>query len=227
MSPRRALQRHRAELGEPIAVYHSRPGASVALAAFALWLLAPASVLSNPDPELFVNIIFPVIWAIILACLALLLYGGEFLAVCQRGLIIGSGAPFLQPYVLPYHRIVPGSVVPVTNARRFPKMLGYGRPPTTFRIGWWIHQGVYLLGPDPSQARRHRSPTGPLYRRLSGRWFAGTDRTPPEQVTAQIARAAGRIGLHQLAQATAAAPPRALTKNRADAPYLLPGIHQR
>lgn len=165
----------------------------------------------------------------VMGVLVLGVYGlirGETLAVCERGLLIGSTAPFLRPYALRYEEIMPGSITPVTGTRRIGLSLGI--PPMgiypTIRSGAWIHQGVYLVGPPPLQPQFSRARV--LRRTADGRawiWFAGTGRTPPEQVSAQIATAAGRAGFTQLADGAARAVPQQLTGSVDQARQILPG----
>lgn len=226
MSARRALRRHADVLGAPVAIHYNRPGIWTKLIAVAFWLLMLAAIVVNPDPDPTMNVAF-------LAVMALLVLGfyalirGETLAVCERGLLIGSTAPFVRPYPVRYDQIMPGTVTPVTGTRRIG--LSLGLPPKgiyyTIRSGAWIHQGVYLVGPPPLQP--HFSRARILRRTADGRawiWFAGTGTIPPEQVTAQIAAAAGRAGFTQLADATARAVPQQLTGSVAHSRATLPGF---
>lgn len=96
MSARRALRRHSDRLGAPVAVHYSRPGAWTKLALFVFWLLMPLSVLVNPDPNPVLNVPFPVVMGVLVVGFYALIRG-ETLAVCERGLLIGSTALFLRP----------------------------------------------------------------------------------------------------------------------------------
>lgn len=83
----------------------------------------PLSVLVNPDPNPVLNVLFPVVTGVlVVGCYALI--RGETLAVCERGLLIGSTALFLRPYVLDYDEIMPGSIAAITGTRRIGLSLG-------------------------------------------------------------------------------------------------------
>lgn len=230
MTVRRWLRRHRSTLGRPIEVHRSRPGILTLLVLVTMWSIAPIGVLVNPDPDLLANLVFPVIWGAILLA-ALVMMSGEVLVVCEQGVLVGSIVPFQRPCAIPYSQITPGSVVPVTRARKFSATTGRFYPTATTRTGWWVSTAVAFVGPSPDEARG--KPLGPRggsgLRSVDGRWFwfVGTGRRRPDVVTQQIGHAAGRAGLHRLADATLAAPPRALNGARADAARLLPGYPDR
>ena len=224
MSARSALRRRADELGAPVAVHYSRPGVGTKLICVAFWLVTLSSVLVNPDP--MVNAAFPAVMGVLVLGVYVLVRG-ETLAVCERGLLIGSTAPFLRPYVLRYDQIMPGSIAAITGTRRIP--LSLGLPPMglyrTIRSGPWIHQGIYLVGPPPlqpqfSRARKLRITSDAR----AWIWFAGTGRTPPEQVSAQIAEAARRAGFHELADGTARVAPQQLDGTGERARQVLPGF---
>lgn len=213
-----------------IAVHSDRPGLLVVGAFVLVWMLFSGLTLINPgDSALF--IIGPIVTFAIIFGLILLYISGERLVVCERGLVIGSVAPGLRPYVVRYEQIVPGSLVPVTGARRYGRETGSSAfPQSTGRRSAWTGRGIHFVGPSPKEARRHNALLAPLQDppplSVDGRWvwFAGTSSTSPEKVTAQIAQAAGRIGLAQLQQATAQAPVRELSGNPSDAARHLPGL---
>lgn len=230
MTARGAARRHQEEVGGIIAVHSDRPGPLVVGLFVLVWLAMSGLTLINPPDSPVLAVIPALVFALILGGI-LLVVSGERLVVCERGLVIGSVAPGLRPSVVRYEQIVPGSVVPVTGARRYGRETGTGQlPQSTVRRSAWTGRGVHFVGPSPRDARRHRAAIAALQdpppRSVDGRWvwFAGTSSTPPEQVTAQIAQAAGAIGLDQLAQATAAAPVRELSGNPADASRHLPGL---
>ncbi|AXK46144.1 hypothetical protein [Brachybacterium saurashtrense] len=230
MTARSAARRHRDEVGEVLAVHADRPGPFVVVGVVAVWLLFSGLTLLNPA-ESPVLMLAPTAVFAVLCALVLVYISGERLIVCERGLVLGSFAPGLRPSVIRYEQIVPGSLVPVTGARRYAAETGTGGyPQSTVRRSAWTRQGVHFVGPSPKEARRHRALLAPLQdpppRSIDGRWvwFAGTGATPPAQVTALIARAAGAAGAVELARATAAAPERALTGRPADASAHLPGL---
>lgn len=232
MTSRSAARRHQDELGGALAVHRERPGPVPIAIAVVLVLIATALTLLNPDPTIgLIGTLLPGIVFAVLAVLILMLVGGETLIVCERGLILGSTALWLQPSVVRYEQIVPGSVVPVlTSALRLARETSAGGPNSAFRTAWWTRRGVAFVGPSAASARRRRAPLASLLdhgpntvddRHL---WFIATGRTAPEAVTAQIARAADAAGFGPLARATAGAPVRRLTGRPADAARQLPGM---
>lgn len=230
MTARSAARRHRDEVGEVLAVHADRPGPFVIGGFVLAWLLFSGLTLINPGESPVLAAAPTVIFALLFG-LVLLYVSGERLIVCERGLVLGSVAPGLRPSVIRYEQIVPGSMVPVTGARRYAAETGTGGfPQSTVRRSAWTRQGLHFVGPSPQEARRHNALLAPLQdpppRSVDGRWvwFVGTGPTRPEQVTAQIAQAAGTCGAVQLAQATSAAPVRELSGNPADAARHLPGL---
>lgn len=223
-----ACARHRAELGERVATFSGRPTGGTIAAFVVVWLIASGLTFINPDPNPVIAIAPAAIIGIFIAT-ALVMLSGERLIVCQRGLIVGSVAPFLRPYVIRYDQIVPGSVAPVTGARRYGKETGTESvPQSTIRRYFWTRHGVHLVGPSAAEARRSSVVLAPLLdpgpRSVDGRWiwFVGTIQDPA-RATRAIAEAAGRAGLTELAQRTAAAPKRELTGVPSDAARQLPG----
>ena len=237
MTARRKARRHRDEVGEVLAVHSDRPGPLVVGIFVLVWALFSGLTLINPG-ENALFIIGPIATFALIFGLILLYISGDRLVVCERGLVIGSVAPGLRPYVIRYEQIVSGSVVPVTGARKYGRETGHsGFPQSTVRRSAWTGRGVHFVGPSPKEARRHNALLAPLQDppplSIDGRWvwFAGTSSTPPEQVTARIAQAAGSLArsvgaerLAQLAHATGQAPVRELTGNPADAARQLPGL---
>lgn len=232
MSARRAARRHRDEVGEVLAVHADRPGSLVVGLFVLVWLVFSGLTLINPGESAVLAVAPALAFAIIFG-LILLFISGERLVVCERGIVVGSCAPGLRPYVIPFDQIVAGSVVPVTGARRYAAETGTGGfPQSTVRRSAWTRRGIHFVAVSPKQARRHRAVLAPLQdpppRSADGRWvwFAGTGSTSPEQVTAQIARAAEASGQRELARAAASALVRELTGDRRDAARQLPGFPQ-
>lgn len=211
-----------------MAGFSGRPTAGTVLAFAVVWLIGSGLTLINPDSDPVIALAPAVIMGVLIFA-ALLMLSGERLIVCQRGLIVGSVAPFLRPYVLRFDQIVPGSVVPVTGARRYGRETGtQSLPQSTIRRYFWTRRGVHLVGPSAAEARRSGALLAPLLdpgpRSVDGRWiwFIGTVQDPAT-ATRAIADAAARSGLTELAQRTAAAPSRELTGDPADAARQLPG----
>lgn len=216
---------HKADLGGIVAVHHDRPGARTILAFIGAWILMSGLTLIVPGETpllaLAPTILFFFIWLIIYVMMA-----GERLVVCQRGILLGSFAPFLRPYAIRYEQIVVGSVVPISgNIRRYHKQTGLPAFVTSVRIVWWSQRGVSLAGPTQAETRgplRDGVATSQTGRR-SHPWLIGT-RAPAEEATAAIARAAGEAGFTELACATAMAQPRALSGIPTDNPVQLPKV---
>lgn len=220
---RRAAQK--ANLGGIVAVHHDRPGPRTILAFIAAWILMSGLTLIVPGetPLLAVapTILFFFMWLIIYVMMA-----GERLIVCQRGILLGSFAPFLQPYAIRYEQIIVGSVVPISgNIRRYHKQTGLPAFLSSVRIAWWSQRGVSLAGPTQAEARGHlKGDIATSHMTRGGHpWLIGT-RAPAEEATAAIARAAGDAGFTELASATAMAPPRALSGIPSDTPVQLPKV---
>lgn len=230
MSARSAARRHREEVGDVLAVHSDGPGPLVIGGFVLVWLLFSGLTLIKPAQSPLLTAVPTVTFAVLFG-LVLLYISGERLIVCERGLLLGSVAPGLRPSVVRYEQIVPGSMVPVTGARRYAAETGTGGfPQSTVRRSAWTRHGIHFVGPSPKEARRHRALLAPLQDppplSVDGRWvwFAGTGSTRPEQVTARIARAAEASGAVQLALATGAAPVRELGENPGNAADRLPGL---
>lgn len=208
-----------------MAVHHDRPGPRTVLAFIGAWVLMSGLTLIVPGetPLLAVapTILFFFMWLIIYVMMA-----GERLIVCQRGILLGSFAPFLQPYAIRYEQIIVGSVVPISgNIRRYHKQTGLPAFLRSVRIAWWSQRGVALAGPTQAEARGHlKGGVATSHMTRGGHpWLIGT-RAPAEEATAAIARAAGDAGFTELASATAMAPPRALSGIPTDNPVQLPEV---
>ncbi|WP_209323965.1 hypothetical protein [Brevibacterium renqingii] len=200
----RKARRHREELGEVIEVFADRPP---------LLATAPGAM-------------FAVLFGLILLCLS-----GERLVVCERGILVGSIAPGLHPYVIPYSQITPGSIAGITGANRYLKEAGLKgqMSQSTLRASWWTKNGVHFVACSAEDARRGRRrftlALDPLPRSIDGRWiwFAGTGRQSPRRAVEAIARAASAAGFPQLARAALDRGIVELTGNPADAHRQLPG----
>src|SRR5699024_6435649 len=148
-------------------------------------------------PETLLLVIAPtVIFAVTFGVL-LLFQSGERLIVCERGLLVGSIAPDLRPYIIAYRRISPGSIAGVTGADRCAEEAGLNRrlSQSTLRASWWTKNGGHFVARSAEDARRGRRRLtlafDPLPRSIHGRWtwFAGTGRTSPVRAIEDIAQA--------------------------------------
>jgi predicted membrane metal-binding protein len=223
------LRRNEAETGRALSVHHNRYGIGTVLGAFVLWLVCSALFLLNPEMGVLATLLAAVLLGAV-AIAALVLLSGEILVVCERALVLGNANLWRTPFVIRYDQITVGSMVPVHRSRLYARTTGQHGRTSTIRNPAWVNQGIHLVGPAPAEALRSGRALGAMTtgsgRSIDHRWiwFAGTGSAPPEQVTAQIAQAAGACGLDRFARATATAPPRELTGRRADAPRLLPGF---
>lgn len=222
MGVRSAVRRHGEVLGDVVAVHHDRPGRGTALAFVLVWAVMSGLTFIVPG-ETPLLAVAPSIGFLVIAVAIFVMLSGERLVVCERGVLVGSVAPFLRPYAIRYDQIVVGSVVPI-NAKitRYSKQTGLPAM-TTVRIAWWSRRGVSFGGPTTAEARG-RSDGGASNRPDVGvPWLIGT-RAPAERATADIARAARAAGFSELARQTADAVPRELSGNAADNPVQLPGL---
>lgn len=223
---RRFLDEHRIELGAPLQVIRNRFGIGTVLIAVGIWLAIALAMVLVPDVPIAGRIVVIGV-AAGFAAAVLLLTAGEVVAVCEHGLALGPAGPLRRPLLVRYDQITPGSLVPVHRARRYAATTGHRHQTAIIRNLGWVDRGIHFVGPPANEARRGGIPilASNHQRSFDGRWiwFMGTGSTPPEQVTAAIAEAAGRSGHRDLANAAIAAPPRELTGRKGDAPRLLPG----
>jgi len=223
-----ALRRHHHEVGAPLAVHRHRIGTAPIVIAIVIWVLITIPLLLSPATGAAVAAGIAFVLALLLGA-AVYLSGGEILAICERGVVLGSVAPLRSLFVVRYDQMTPGSVVPVVRSRLFARTLNIYSVIVSVRNVSTVTQGVYFVGPSPLQCRRPALPLPSLARpaplTVDGRyiWFGGTTDVP-QRTTELIAQAAQRQGLQQLAAATATAPPRELTGQRKDAARLLPGF---
>ena len=218
---RRAARRHEDEIGRVLAIHHDRPGPRTVIGFAAAWVLMSALTFIAPGETALLAIVPTLAFLVILGGILVML-SGERLIVCERGLLIGSVAPFLTQYVLRYDQIAPGTIVPISGGiRRYHRQTGLAPMPSS-RIAWWSRRGISLVGPSIGEARGRRRRSA-ASRDAGFPWLVGT-RSPAEQAAAEIARAAGAAGFVDLARATASAPPRVLSGEPRDAPQQLPGV---
>ena len=223
------LEENRDELGEVLSIHRAGVTVRLLLTVYGPLVLALLLAWLLPWFGRTEVLIFAVVCAVLLTAVAVM-SAREGLVVCERGLLLGGMSRPRAPLLLVrYDQIVPGSLVPVTGAQRYTALTRPAGKSETLRILLGTRTGIHFVGPDPDVARRPRSARPPFLsspvRSIDGRpiWFATTGRTSPADVTAEIAQAARRLGLHALADAAEAAPTRELTKDPADRHRLLPG----
>lgn len=228
MSLRRFLTRNREEIGETLSIHRAGVNHRSILGMLLIWGTCTLLFLLKPSIPLqgvaIASVLTAVLCAVLLAWLS-----RESLVVCEKTLVVGNPVSFSPLFVIEYGRIDPGSLVPVTRAHHYIALTRPPGPSTPLRAIMGTRQGIHFVGPDPTEAKRPRSARDSLrstsVRSITGNtiWYAGSGATPPAEVTARIAQAARRQGLTALAEAAAAAQPRALTRNPADRHILLPG----
>lgn len=226
---KRFLELNRDELGATLSVHRTGVTGPALLHTVGAWAVVTAVLVLLPHMSPTQVVIVSAIVAVVSVLLLLMVFGSESLVVCERALVVGATIPRSPLFIIRYEQIVPGSLVPVTHAQRYAATTKPNGRSSSVRTAVGVKQGIHFVGPEIQDAARPRTATAPLTssapRSIDGRiiWLAGTGPTPPSAVTAQIAQATRRLGMHALADATDAAPTRALTKNPAERHTLLPG----
>lgn len=224
---RRAEQRHRGDVGAVLHAYGDIPGTGTRVGFVISWAVMSAITFINPG-ETAALAVAPTIAFALIGLVIWLLLSSERLLVCERGLVVGSVGVGLRPYVIRYEQIAPGTLVPLTGAHRYSKQTGTaGDVSRTKRAYWWTRSAIHFMGPlhflsRSGQAAAAARPVGAYAAGSVGPWLVGTGRTPPQDVVAQIARAASTAGVGALA-AAASEPVRELSGNPADVSRQLPG----
>ncbi|TWD82035.1 hypothetical protein FB561_3161 [Kribbella amoyensis] len=128
-------------------------------------------------------------WAVI-AWIILGYLGAEKVVVLDRGLLIGSFAPFLRPYVVPFDRFEVGSITAVRPGWKLPRMLSGRTKLTTGRTAVWAWNGVAFVAAPGPLARRSTVDAAGIFgpedpaRRERLVWWFGTWRQPDRLVNA-------------------------------------------
>lgn len=127
-------------------------------------------------------------WAV-LAWIVLGYLGAEKVVVLDRGLLIGSFALFLRPYVVPFDRFEAGSITAVRPGWKLAGMLSGHTPLTTGRTAAWAWNGVAFVAPVGPVARRSLVDAAGTFganpeRRERVVWWFGTWRQPDRLVGA-------------------------------------------
>lgn len=115
--------------------------------------------------------------------------GGEKVVVLDRGLLIGSYAPFLRPYVVPFDRFAAGSI---TAVRPGWKLSGMLRPATSLSTGrtavWAFNAVAFVAVLGPVARRKYVDAAGTFSAQPAHRhsvvWWFGTWRQPDRLVGA-------------------------------------------
>jgi len=129
------------------------------------------------------------VWAV-LGTAILGYLGAEKVVVLDHGLLIGSFAPFLRPYVVPFHRFDVGSITAVRPGWKLGGMLPGHTLLTTGRTAVWAWNGVaFVAAMGPVARRRSVDATGTFgpedpERRERLVWWFGTWRQPDRLVRA-------------------------------------------
>ncbi len=211
-------------------MFADSPGPKTVTGVVLGWALFTALTFINPGETPLLAIAPGVIFAVMFG-LILLYLSGERLIVCERGILVGSVAPGIRPYAIPYQQITPGSIAGVAGANRYLKEVGLQGQiaQSTLRASWWTKNGVHFVACSAEDARRGRRrltlALDPIPRSIDARWiwFAGTGTEPPQRTIEGIARAASSAGYPQLGQAALDRGVVELTCNPEDAARQLPG----
>ncbi len=116
--------------------------------------------------------------------------GSEKVVVLDRGLLIGSFAPFLRPRVVPFDRFAIGSITAVRPGWKLARMLPGHTPLTTGRTAVWAWNGVAFVASLGPVARRSTVDAAGTFgaedpeRRQRVVWWFGTWRQPDRLVSA-------------------------------------------
>lgn len=200
-----------------------RPGAWLVVAAvWVLFSVAPA--LGNGTPA---DIPFQAVGTGLVFGLILWYLGSEKLLVLERGLIVGSHAPFLRPYVVPFRHLDASSVTAARSMPRIGAMLPGAVPLTCCRTAVWARDGVaFVAAPGPAAYRDRVERSGVLGPAPRARvvWWFGTWRpTAPLLGALEAALVAyGAPGAPGLADRTS--PPVRLSGDPRDADGQLPHV---
>lgn len=88
--------------------------------------------------------------------LVLWFIGSEKILVLERGLILGSFAPFVRPYVVPFHHVEAASFTVARPMPRIAQMLPGAVPFSQGRTALWARTGVAFVGASGPAAYRDR-----------------------------------------------------------------------
>lgn len=170
-------------------------------------------------------------WWVALAALILWYVGSEKFVVCERGLLVGSTAPFLRPYVVPFHRVDASSVTAYRPAWKLGAMVARRVPLRQGRSTFWGWNAVAFLAAG-APAKRHVVDAVGLFGPVDGTderlrpgvwWFGTWHRTDALVAALESAMTDfGAPGARGTAQA--ALPQVAISGNPADAERQVPRI---
>ncbi|MCB7135734.1 hypothetical protein [Cellulosimicrobium marinum] len=159
--------------------------------------------------------------------------GSEKVLVLENGLVVGSFAPFLRPYVVPFGEVDAWSVQAVDRFARLGRMAAGQGLSSTGRGALWSRSAVVFVGPSAVVARRHRARVAgtldvpePSVRGGTLWWFATRGR--PDRLVHALAAAMVAAGVPGGdGVAARALPPTVLTGRPEDAAVQLPGLAPR
>ena len=126
---------------------------------------------------------------LVIGLVILCYYGAEKVVVLDRGLLIGSFAPFLRPYVVPFDRFAVGSITAVRPGWKLARMLSPRTSLSTGRTTVWAFNAVAFVAVLGPVARRKYVDAAGTFgaqpaRRGSIVWWFGTWRQPDRLVGA-------------------------------------------
>ncbi|MFC8922858.1 hypothetical protein [Cellulosimicrobium sp. NPDC057127] len=168
-----------------------------------------------------------------IAAVILWFIGSEKMLVLERGVVVGSFAPFLRPYVVPFAEIDAWSVGAVDKVVRLGRMTASQGVSSTGRTALWSRYAVVFVGPSAVVARRHRAHVAGVLdvseRTIRGGtlwWFATRGR--PDRLVHALAGALLAAGVPGADGVVARAlPPTVLSGRPEDAADQLPGLQPR
>ncbi|GAA1850126.1 hypothetical protein [Myceligenerans crystallogenes] len=225
----RALAARFPELGAVRYVEGNPPSpAAVVIAVLVVLTFSAGIVLGNGEPA-DAALVAP--WWVLIAAVILWFLGSEKVVVLERGLLIGSVAPFLTPFVVPFHRLDAASVTAYRPVWKLPQMVAGGVPLRQGRSTVWGWNGVAFVASGVRATRAAVDSSGILgpgalagESLRPGVWWFGTWRRTDGLVRALEAALAdaGAPGARGLAGR--ALPQVMLSGNPADAGAQLPGL---
>lgn len=166
---------------------------------------------------------------VVIGWLVLGYLGSEKVVVLDRGLLIGSFAPFLRPRVVPFDRFDVGSITAVRPGWKLADMLRGRTKLTTGRTAVWAWNGVAFVAALGPVARRSYvdavgtfAPEDPSRRERVVWWF-GTWRRPDRLVGA-LESALVDLGHPVVGLSQQVLPLVRISGNPADAPGQVPRL---
>ena len=103
------------------------------------------------------------------------------MVLCEGGILMGSFAPLLSPYAIPYRQIEPHGVTCVSDVGRLPSVTGRTYGSSLFHFPQ-SRRGLVLAGPPPAQARSRGVAASQVSGTGAGTLWAFAYRGAPEEL---------------------------------------------